>query len=389
MDHDDIVRASRWTVIRALLALALTLIAQVMAAVVVIFCGVPLESLLANTITVGCGGAAAVLGVIALGGGDWVSISRDDVRYTFRMGWWYLAVAGALMGLGIISYLVDRKPLAPDALTNLLELGVFCLAVGISEEAMFRGIVFNAILAVKGGTHRGVVWSVIATSVLFGAAHIDYSIAFNDAITFVQAILKIVQTGMYSFLLCVVVLRTRRLGGVSLFHALDDFLILVPSSALFESSFDTSYINTGSDAMATIMLYLIVIALYAPAVVISARELRSNGPDSYRGVFMEDVVEAVEKAQAAHASQPSSHLSEAVEPAPTSPSVPVRQGVVPQEPAADVTRWALDDMAGGASSARDEGVQDGPASVPGCPVTAPARRDSGRPPVPGKFDRLP
>ena len=387
MDQDDIVRAGRWTVARAVLVLALSLIAEIMAVVVVIFCGVPAESLLANTITVGCGGAAAVLGVIVLGGGDWVSISRDDVRHTFRLGWWCLAVAAALMFLGTMSYLGDHKALAPDALANLLRLGVFCLAVGISEEAMFRGIIFNAMLAVRGGTRRGVVWSVILTSVLFGAAHIDYSVAFNDALTVVQAVLKIVQTGMYSFLLCVVVLRTRRLGGVSLFHAVDDFLILVPSAALFESAFDTNYINTGSDAMATIALYLVVIALYAPVVVMSARELRINGPDSYRGVFMEDVVEAVEKAQAAHASQPSHHLPDVSGQGPASPAEPSREVAAPDTVADGVTRWALDDMAdvatGPREAPRETGAQGGSGgSVP------PDRRDAGRPPVPGNLDGL-
>lgn len=375
MDHDDIVRAARRTVVRALFVLALILAAQVMAAVVVVFLGLSIESMWTNVITEGCAAAAAVLGVSVLGGGDWVSISRDDIRDTFRLGWWCVAVSAALMVLGIVGYLADGRSIAPDALGNLLVLALFCLLVGICEEATFRGVILNALLAVRGGTHRGVVWSVVVTSVLFGAAHVDYSVAFNDALSVTQALLKTIQTGMYSLLLCAIVLRTRRLGGVSLFHGLDDFLILVPSAALFANTFDTSYISSGDDAMATIALYLVIIALYAPLVYIAVRELHTSQV-VYRGVFMEDVVEAVEKAQAAQARQ-------------ATPSLPGADGRVAaasvpagapgsSEPA--VTRWSLDDMAGAGGSgpgADAAGARRADAMPP---------RDShgaGRPPRPG------
>ena len=145
-----------------------------------------------------------------------------------------------------------------------------------------------------GGTHRGVIAAVLVTSASFGLAHIDTTTDFVDLLSAVQAVLKVTQTGMYSILLCTIVLRTRKLGGVSLFHAFDDFVLLLPGLVIFGEPFDLDYVVEGESAWPAILNYLIVIALYMPFVVKSLRELH-RGQDVYRGVFMEGRIARLEQ----------------------------------------------------------------------------------------------
>ena len=288
MDDKTIVRKGRIKFLQAALALLGVFAAEIVSAVVVALLDISFESLHADIIIEFMGSAACVLAVIALGGRKLCSISRDDIVYTFRFGWWCIAISAGLMLLETAWYIVDGTAITSDWLPRLIEITLVCLGIGIFEEFMFRGIVLNGLLAIMGSTHKGVVRAVLITSLLFGCAHIDFAADFVDLPSATQALLKIVQTGMYSFLLCVIALRTKRLAGVSLFHGFDDYLLLVPGIAFYGESLETEYVSQGEDAAFSIAYYLFVIALYVPFCVKSARELR-RGQDVTRGAFMEDV----------------------------------------------------------------------------------------------------
>lgn len=304
MDDKTLVRKGRVKLFLSVLALGVITVAEVVAFLVVMFLNIPYESLWTDVI-IECLGAAAAMGcVLLLGGRSLVSVSRDDVAYTFRFGWWCLAISVVLMALELFWGFEDGTPLASDWLPRLLETALLCLGIGIMEEFMFRGIVFNGLLATMGSTHKGVVRAIIVTSVLFGLAHVDFETDFVDGLSVIQALLKTCQTGMYSFMLCVIMLRTHRLGGVSLFHGFDDFVLVMPSIALFGEALDTEYVVQGDDAIPTIMYYLVIIALYLPFVVKSGLELR-RGQDVTRGAFMEKyVAQQQEQAQLAAAPEP-------------------------------------------------------------------------------------
>ena len=295
------------------------------------------------------GVVAAVAAFVLLGGLAWLMPSIRDVLFTFRFGWWCMALSVLFMGYDIYSYTLEGLSIAPGAFMRVIELAVLCLGIGILEECLFRGIVFNGLLALIGDTHRGVVWSVMITSVIFGLAHVSVSDDFASPLMAVQAVLKITQTGMYSILLCVIVLRTRKLGGVSLFHGLDDFLIMLPGIVLYNESVDTEYVTTGDDAIPTIIFYLIVIALYLPFTIKALLALRRD-KDVYQGVFMERVLAerppvsapAPVPAPAGYVSgyarqtsgagpvRPSGHIAGQACPYPQAPVQQVRPRVVPQ-----------------------------------------------------------
>lgn len=393
MDDKTIVRKGRIKFLQAALALLGVFAAEIVSAVVVALLDISFESLHADIIIEFMGSAACVLAVIALGGRKLCSISRDDIVYTFRFGWWCIAISAGLMLLETAWYIVDGTAITSDWLPRLIEITLVCLGIGIFEEFMFRGIVLNGLLAIMGSTHKGVVRAVLITSLLFGCAHIDFAADFVDLPSATQALLKIAQTGMYSFLLCVIALRTKRLAGVSLFHGFDDYLLLVPGIAFYGESLETEYVSQGEDAAFSIAYYLFVIALYVPFCVKAARELR-RGQDVTRGAFMEDVEAMASAGLMAPAATdvPAPPISTPVPAeAELSPSVPVPEPVVPEPmPPAPMRAGETPVVTGPAASAPAQEVLPQPFTPPTTggstpsfpqPVQAPGR-PSGLPPVP-------
>ena len=258
MEKSKIKKVALRTVLLCLISLAFVVVAEVVGVFAVMVMDVPDSSLVFSIVPEFAGALAALVCVMILGGSSCVLTSREDLRTIWRLGWWNIVVTLGLLVFDMGSYISEGQPLVDNWPTLAAELVIFCACIGFFEELMFRGIIFQGILAVSGGTHRGVVRAVLITSLLFGLAHVDFEEASVDFLSFVQAVLKTVQTGMYSFLLCVIVLRSRRLGGVSLYHGLDDLLVILPGVGLFGETFDTDYVSSGDDALPTIMFYLII-----------------------------------------------------------------------------------------------------------------------------------
>lgn len=188
--------------------------------------------------------------VITLGGGALVTGgqgSLDDL-VTQRVGLQF--VVAVLVLVGVVLYVrwqreVALKPAEPPGSWRLLWLPALLIAVfllfavlfglppisvimfvlintllvGISEELMFRGIVFQGLLS------RITIWpAIIITSALFGAVH-----AFNGFITgdFGAAFNQALAASLSGIWLLAVRLRTRSLYPAIVIHWLWDFAVFL------------------------------------------------------------------------------------------------------------------------------------------------------------------
>lgn len=95
-----------------------------------------------------------------------------------------------------------------------------CLAIGLFEELAFRGVIFLMFAEKRHTTRKGLFWSLILTSAVFGAVHLA-NVLMGAGIGGV-----ILQIG-YSFLIgamcSVVLLKTRNIWLCVLLHAIYDF----------------------------------------------------------------------------------------------------------------------------------------------------------------------
>ena len=102
-----------------------------------------------------------------------------------------------------------------------------CLAIGLFEELAFRGVILLMLAEKRHTTRKGLFWSLILTSAIFGGVHLA-NVLLGAGIGGV-----ILQIG-YSFLIgamcSVVLLKTRNIWLCVLLHAVYDFSgTLVPT----------------------------------------------------------------------------------------------------------------------------------------------------------------
>ena len=112
------------------------------------------------------------------------------------------------------AYLVHRAPV------YMIWFIAECLAIGLFEELAFRGVIFLMLAEKRHATRKGLFWSLILTSAVFGAVHL-VNVLMGVGIGPV-----ILQIG-YSFLIgamcSVVLLKTRNIWLCVLLHAIYDF----------------------------------------------------------------------------------------------------------------------------------------------------------------------
>ena len=218
-----------------------------------------------------------IFALVCLGGAAWLRFDRKAIIESWRFMWWIILASAVLMVWDILDYVQAGELVQKGWFLRCLHSLLLCTAIGVSEEGMFRGLLFGGMLSKGGGSKRGIYLAVLLSSLAFGCAHITLDdIDLNNWLTVVQALLKICQTGIYAVMLCAVILKTKNFIGAMMIHALDDYLVFVVSMGLFGETFDVEYVTPDADeAVSIIIFYLIIIALYMPTFIKAIRELRS------------------------------------------------------------------------------------------------------------------
>lgn len=232
------------------------------------------------------GGVGACLGIVLMGGRRLLVPSVESFVLMLKKGWWAIAVSTALLTFEVVANAMLGEQIIEDGwLGRFVLIALMCVGIGLYEEGLFRGLLLHGMLDICGNDRRGLYCGVIISAVAFGMAHIDVTaLSISDPLTFVQAFLKAVQTGVYAFFLAGLVLSSKSIMGAAFLHGFDDFLLMVPSMVLLSGSTDVQYVSTGDEAVETIVLYLVIIALYIPLAVIGKRML-DKVPVPERGAF--------------------------------------------------------------------------------------------------------
>jgi len=216
-----------------------------------------------------------VICVLALGGRKLLAPHMLRGGEAFRVAWrlcWLPVVLNLLpFGLGLIGLATGRSELAVGWPTRLAVGIGLVLTVGIFEESLCRGLLFQGLLARMGSSRRGIVAASVISSAFFGIIHVVVGVELNPWWV-LTAVLKIVQAGWIGFLFCVAVIKTRSLLPCFLFHSLFDINVII--GAIFDQQIGAGAYTTDSPeaAMGQAVMYGIFIIVY---VVGSRRALRT------------------------------------------------------------------------------------------------------------------
>lgn len=233
------------------------------------------------------GAIVGMLCVVILGGAKLLSPTGESWKTCWKTAWWFVAISAALMLLDTISLFSEGAViLDAGSFMRLIETALLCFVIGLGEEVMVRGIVLGGLLAPLGKTKRGVLIAIVLSSLYFGILHVDfYTTDFTDMLQLTQSVLKVLQTGVYGFALACIAVSCEDVFSISILHGLDDFLLFVPAVVLAGESAEAEYVYTDvNDAIVTIVMYAIMIALYLP-VAVKAYKLVKKMPNATRGAF--------------------------------------------------------------------------------------------------------
>lgn len=171
--------------------------------------------------------------------------------------------------LGLIAMVLFLVGIPTGRVFAFIALNTFL--VGISEEVMFRGVLFRAFV-----TRYGVWTSIVSSSILFGAVHILNVFNTGDL---GEAFMQSIPAGMSGILFIAIVIRTGSIWPAIIYHALWDcvlFLILTGSQ--------TSAIDSSTDAVGALGTgqALLPIVMGLPSFICGLILLRNVRDSSFR-----------------------------------------------------------------------------------------------------------
>jgi hypothetical protein len=126
---------------------------------------------------------------------------------------------------------------------------LYCFAIGVYEEFLCRGWLFNEFIERFGNTKKQVLLSIILSSLIFGGIH--FINVFTTSQGLLVTLAQIIQASASGMFLASIYYKNKNILSVIIPHALYDFAILLGSSSLIKDC-TTGIISNG------MTIYLIV-----------------------------------------------------------------------------------------------------------------------------------
>lgn len=142
----------------------------------------------------------------------------------------------------IFSY--DAPDMTPSAST-VIGFIFYNLAIAVSEEFLFRGVIFTQLLDSWKSKKGFIFAAIIVSSVIFGLRHFLNLVTAPNVI--IMTVGQVLFTFMAGFYLCAVYLRTRNIWVCVIIHFLEDFFTgfwaIVSTSAEAAQAIDGTVAN--------------------------------------------------------------------------------------------------------------------------------------------------
>lgn len=117
-----------------------------------------------------------------------------------------------------LAYFAGKMELIHTTLLHFVLFALYCLAVGLFEEVLFRGVFFSLLAGIFERTHRGFLYTCVLSSVVFGAVHL-LNIFSGGAGAVLQAGYSMLTGGLFAF----VMIKTKNVLFPALIHAVYNF----------------------------------------------------------------------------------------------------------------------------------------------------------------------
>ena len=173
--------------------------------------------------------AFVVLIVTILSGNSYIfTQKKEGLLKSLLSAWPILIIAGVNLLSSIISLIVNGN-INPFNIFNLM---LYCFAIGVYEEFLCRGWLFNEFIERFGNTKKQVLLSIILSSLIFGGIH--FINVFTTSQGLLVTLAQIIQASASGMFLASIYYKNKNILSVIILHALYDFAILLGSSSLIK-----------------------------------------------------------------------------------------------------------------------------------------------------------
>lgn len=169
-----------------------------------------------------------------------------------------LKYAGVLLFIIAILFISNINGVIGARPGNIINMTIYCLLIGISEELMCRGWVQNSFLKRYGKSKKGVLISILLASLVFGAMHITNYFAGN---TLLETAAQVLQTTSLGFLFGVIYYKSGNIWTPIILHTVYDFSIMIGEVGAFKDCVMLD-VPTFASTLATFYSTVLMIGIY-------------------------------------------------------------------------------------------------------------------------------
>lgn len=203
-----------------------------------------------------------ILIVMLLSGNSYVFTQKKEK-------FWKSIVLGApLLGMALVMLPSSIDSARGVNFGVLINLVLYCAAIGIAEEFLCRGWVQNEFLERFGKNRKQVILSIVLSSFIFGGMHI--SNIWNADQSVFETFLQVIQATASGSLLGSVYYRTKNIWSVAFLHGFYDFSILLGEVNVIKAC------TTGEPTSSIVLYHMIssslIIAFYVISTMILLRK---------------------------------------------------------------------------------------------------------------------
>lgn len=206
-------------------------------------------------------GAVALL-FAAIAAFKWRDMKLGAPHSLLKVMWFPMLVLLAISSLALMTGMPEGRVMFFVIFNTIL--------IGVSEEVMFRGVLFRALL------ENFKVWpAIIITTILFGAVHVLNGFTTGD---WDGALVQAVAAGMSGLIFMAIVIRTGSLWPAIIYHFLWDcilFLMGTASAAKPESTADPKIEAAMADGGAVLLPLLLALPNFICALIL-LRKVRND-----------------------------------------------------------------------------------------------------------------
>lgn len=203
----------------------------------------------------------SILIVLLLSGNKYIfNCEKESFLKSMKKGWpLYIIMLFSIipnMALSVLEHGINK--------TNLITLALYCICIGIYEEFLCRGWLQNEFIERFGNDRKGVIKSIVISSLIFGLMHLS-NISVQSTFDTILQIINALSMGM---LLGSIYYKSNNIWTVIVLHALWDFGILFTDHALLMDCSYTGAITLSSMIVSSLSIIIISIYYICSSIII-------------------------------------------------------------------------------------------------------------------------